>query len=475
MMIEVIMKWIMLFFGSFIFIYMMITILSYTIMLVSAFFQLKKEYRLNKEAQAYEDIVSDNSKPVSILVPVYNEEIGVIDSIHSLLSLRYAETELIVINDGSTDGTQEKVIDHFQMIRVDKVIRQQLETKKVHHVFQSTTHPNLWLIEKENGGKADALNAGINFARYPYFCSIDGDSILDEKSLLRVMKPLINDNNVIAAGGNVRIANGNDVDLGFIMRTKLSKNPLIIMQIIEYFRAFLMGRIALSRYNLILIISGAFSVFEKKSVIEVGGYSKNVIGEDMELVVKLHRHIKENNLNKKIEFIPDPVCWTEAPESLSVLRRQRRRWHQGLIESLWKHKRMSFNPKYGAIGFISFPYYWIVEAIGPVIELGGYIYVIISFFLGNIYFEFAIFLSLLFILYGTIFSATSILLESWALNTYPRIRDVSLLILLSLTEVFWYRPLTLIWRVEGIFTAMLRKSEWGDMKRTGLSKRGTER
>ena len=473
-MISTIFEWMMIFFGGLIFVYMLIVILSYSMMLCLSFFHLKKEYRLDKEMQEEVDIISEYSKPVSIIVPAYNEEVGIIDSIYSLLSLRYAEVELVIVNDGSKDGTQQKVLEHFRMVHIPKVIRKQIETKPILNVFQSTIHPNLWLIEKENGGKADALNVGINFSHYPYFCSIDGDSILDEKSLIRVMRPLIN-GEVIAAGGNVRIANGNDVRLGSIYKTELSTNILVIMQIIEYFRAFLMGRIALSRRNLLLIISGAFSVFEKKWVIEVGGYSKNIIGEDMELVVKLHRFLKEKKLNKRIEFVPDPVCWTEAPQTLSILRKQRRRWHQGLVESLWKHKRLTLNPRYGAIGLISFPYYWIVECMGPLIELGGYIYLIISFFLGNIYLEFAVLLSLLFILYGVVFSVASVLLEAWAMSTYPKIRDVSRMIFYSFTEVFWYRPLTLIWRIEGMISFILRRSEWGDMKRTGLSKEGSSK
>jgi cellulose synthase/poly-beta-1,6-N-acetylglucosamine synthase-like glycosyltransferase len=327
------------------------------------------------------------------------------------------------------------------------------------------------LIEKENGGKADALNAGINFAKYPYFCSIDGDSIMDEKSLLRVMKPIILSNEeVIAAGGNVRIANGLDIQWGSVYQKRLPNRPLVLMQIIEYTRAFMMGRISLAKFNLILIISGAFSVFAKKWVIEVGGYSVNTIGEDMELVVKLHRFLRENKIKKRIEFVPDPVCWTEAPESLRVLRRQRRRWHQGLIESLVKHIKMTFNPRYGKVGMISFPYFWLVECFGPIIELGGYVYVIVAFFMGKIYFEFAVLLSLLFILYGSVLSAFSFLLEVWSVNLYAGTKNFFRLLLVSFTETFWYRPLTLIWRCEGFIQVFLRRKSWGNMKRVGLSK-----
>ncbi len=275
----------------------------------------------------------------------------------------------------------------------------------------------VFLVEKENGGKADALNVGINVARYPYFCSVDGDSILESTSLLRLMKPIASsDGEVIAAGGNVQIANGMNMQLGSILETNLSKNYLVTMQIIEYFRAFLIGRITLSKFNLVLIISGAFSVFSKKWVVEAGGYTKSMIGEDMELVVKLHRYIRKKKENKRIEFVENPVCWTEAPETMAVLRRQRRRWHQGLLESLWNHKSMTFNPRYGGIGLLSFPYFWLIEGLGPIVELGGYIYIVFAFFLGDIYYEIAILLLLSFVLYGVVFSMMAVLFEAWSKN-----------------------------------------------------------
>ncbi|WP_203248568.1 glycosyltransferase family 2 protein [Sporosarcina beigongshangi] len=463
----------MQFFGGMIIVYMVVAILVYAIMLFFAFTQLRKQYKLNKEDIEEDYIDAIYSKPVSIIVPAYNEELGIVNNIHSLLSLRYPETEILVVNDGSTDGTQQAVISHFQMKPIQKIVREQIATKAVLSIYQSEIHPNLILVEKENGGKADALNTGINISKYPYFCSIDGDSILEEKSLLRVMKPIILSNeDVIASGGNIRIANGHDVQLGSVFKTDLSPNFLVVMQVVEYLRAFLMGRIALSKFNLVLIISGAFSVFSKNWVIEVGGYSTHTIGEDMELVVKLHRMLKEKNLKKRIEFVSDPVCWTEAPQSLSVLRNQRRRWHQGLIESLWKHKKITFNPRYGGIGVVSFPYFWLIECLGPLIELGGYVYIIFSFFLGQIYYEMAILLLLLFILYGAVFSVASILLEAWSMKTYPKSKDLFRLLILSLSEVFWYKPLTLIWRTEGFVRFLLGRQEWGQMNRQGLSKKG---
>jgi len=463
----------MWFFGGIIIFYMAFVILSYCTMFITAMFDIGKRYRLDPSEYDDAHIDAFYSKPVSLLVPAYNEEVGVVDTVYSLLNLRYPQTEIIIINDGSTDTTLQTVIDHFEMKPVNKIIRENIPTKQVIQVYESAIYSNCILIDKVNGGKADALNVGINISKYPYFCSIDGDSILDEKSLLRVMKPIIlSDGEVVAAGGNIRIANGAKMQLGSIYETKMPNNSLVIMQIVEYLRAFLMGRIALSKFNLVLIISGAFSVFSKKWAVEAGGYSTNIIGEDMELVVNIHRLIKEKKEKKRIEFVPDPVCWTEAPQTTKVLRNQRRRWHQGLIESLWKHKKMTLNPKYGAIGLISFPYFWLVECLGPIIEVGGYLYIVAAFFMGKIYYEIAIILVLIFIIYGMIFSLASVLFEAWSTNTYPKKRDLLHMLVLAMTEMFWYRPLTLIWRCEGLYRFMIRKSEWGNMKRVGIAEKG---
>lgn len=465
---------IMFFFAVFIFIYTCLAILTYTFMLVSAFVNLRREYHLDKRELDEKYIDDFYAKPISIIVPAYNEASGIVDSVRSLLSLRYPQTELIVVNDGSTDQTHEILIKQFQMEKINRGINQQINTQVVKAIYRSEIHHNLYLIDKENGGKADALNAGINLSRFPYFCSIDGDSVLDEKSLLRVMKPIISsDEKVIAAGGNIRIANGTSVHLGSVdYPIDLSNNVLVVMQRIEYVRAFIMGRVALSRFNLMLIISGAFSVFSKKWVIKVGGYSVGMIGEDMELVVKLQRYVKEEKLDKRIEFVSDPICYTEVPEKLSDLRKQRRRWHQGLVDTLWKHKKMIFNPKYGKIGLISLPYFLLIECFGPVIELGGYFYLIIAYFFGQVYVEFALIFVLLFILYGSIFSAASIILESWTMNTYTKPKDFLKLMLMSLSETFWYRPLTLFWRCEGFISSLRKNSDWGSMTRQGFKREG---
>jgi cellulose synthase/poly-beta-1,6-N-acetylglucosamine synthase-like glycosyltransferase len=458
-------------FAWFIAVYMVIVISFYTVILLISMKQLRKEFMLDRDL-VYEEYMDEiYTKPVSIIVPAYNEEAGITQSVRSLLSINYPTYEVIVVNDGSTDETLEKMKDHYDMKEIKKVVRKQVDSKPLKRIYQSTVLPNLFLVDKDNGGKADALNAGLNFSHYPYFCSLDGDSVLEQDAFLKVMKPIIDsDEEIIASGGSVRIANGCQIQNGHILKIDLSNKPLVVMQIIEYLRAFLMGRIGLSRHNLLLIISGAFGVFSKHWVIEAGGYKTDTVGEDMELVVRIHRVLKEKGLNKKIIYVPDPVCWTEVPEDITFLRRQRRRWHRGLFESLWTHKSLTFNPKYGSIGMLAFPYFWIVEFLGPIIEGLGYLFMILCLFLGGIYIEFAILLFLLSCLYGSLFSMAAVLLEEWSLTKYPKVTDILKLFLYSLTETFWFRPMTVLWRCEGVWQMLKGDRSWGEMKRKGVSK-----
>lgn len=450
---------------------MLVVIGSYLWMLISASLHLRERKGLEKNSFDDQYIDAFFTKPVSIIVPAYNEEVGVVDTVRSLFSLRYPKTEIIIVNDGSTDNTVAIAIKELNMVPVKKIVRKSLSAKPIKAIYVSQIYPNCYLIDKENGGKADALNAGINMASYPYFCSIDGDSILEKNSLLHIMQPImLSDEEVIASGGNVRIANGMQMEFGHVVHQELSKNALVVMQVIEYLRAFLMGRIALSKRKMVLVISGAFSVFSKEWVIKAGGYATNTIGEDMELVVRLQRLLREESSEKRIEFIADPVCWTEAPETLAVLRKQRRRWHQGLLESLWRHRIMMFNPKYGRIGLVAMPYFLLIECLSPIIELGGYLYVIYAYFTGGIYYEFSLLLILLFIIYGTGFALTSVLFEMWSLTSFTSHKELRRLFIAALTELFWYRPLTLIWRIEGMIYFILGKKIWGNMERTGLNK-----
>ncbi|SDY19442.1 Glycosyltransferase, catalytic subunit of cellulose synthase and poly-beta-1,6-N-acetylglucosamine synthase [Evansella caseinilytica] len=443
----------------------------YLVLFIISMRKIKKNYPLNRNEKYEEMIDSDFSPPVSILVPAFNEAAGIYGSVKSLLDLQYPAYEIIVINDGSTDNTLALLLEKFAMAEVTRIIRRQLWTKEVSAVYRSTYYPHLYVIDKENGGKSDALNAGINFSRYPYFCSLDGDSILESDAFLKIMKPILDaKEEIVAVGGNVRIANGCTIEKGRIKQVGLSANVLVKMQVIEYLRAFLMGRIALSHYNILLIVSGAFGVFSKEWVIRAGGYKTTTVGEDMELIVRLHRLIVEGRHRAAIHFIPHPVCWTEAPETASVLKKQRTRWHRGLFESLWAHRKMLFNRKYGKIGLISMPYFLFVELLGPIIEFFGYFIIVIGLWRGNLYLEYAVIIFLITLLYGSCLSMGAVLLEEWSQRKYPKVSDISKLFFFALTESLWYRFMVSYWRFIGFFQAVFQKKGWGHIERKGVIK-----
>ncbi len=416
-------------------------------------------------------IISNYTKPISVVVPAYNEEATIIDNITSLLELNYPEFEIIVVNDGSKDKTLAKVIEHFKLRKIDVEINMQVECKEIKGVYGSFELPNLVVVDKENGGKADALNAGVNLSRYPLFCGIDADCIIEKDALLRIVKPFLKHEETIAVGGIVRIANGCTINEGKLLEARLPRQAIVKFQIIEYFRAFLTSRIGWERINALLIISGAFGVFKKSAVIKVGGYS-TTIGEDMELTLKMHEYFRKNRLKYKIDFTSDAVCWTQAPDTLKGLKSQRIRWHRGLTDSLLRHKKMMFNPRYGAVGLLSMPYFVLVEMLGPVIEIIGYGMLIISFITGMLS-KFFIVIFLMAFLYGTLFSLSAILLEELSYKRYSRVREITKLVIYSFLEQFIYRQITVWWRVISFFNFKKGSKEWGTIKRSSFySKEG---
>jgi cellulose synthase/poly-beta-1,6-N-acetylglucosamine synthase-like glycosyltransferase len=465
--------------NQFIFFYLVFVCLFYLILFFLAFNRLKRERGLHN-VEPYKKVKkSAFTPPLSVLVPAYNEEMGIIGTVLSLVTgsgrLDYPEYEVIVVNDGSKDETLQKMIDRFKMMPVkDKVFQKRngIETKPIKAIYWSEIYPQLLLVDKANGGKSDALNAGINLSKYPYFATIDGDTVLEPDSFLKIMKPIIEniEQEILAAGGNVLIANGSTIVHGQMKEMRLSRNPWVIMQTIEYMRAFLMGRIGLSQNNLLLIISGAFGVFKTARVIQAGGYKVGTVGEDMELVVRLHRMNIENKWGAKIEFVADPVCYTEAPEDMKILRNQRVRWQRGLFESLWTHRKMTLNPKYGGIGLIAIPYFLFVELLGPVIEMIGYLIVLIGWILGEVNIQYSLSLLLFMVMYGSFLSIGAVLLEEWRLGKHKRVSELNRLFFFALSEAFWYRPIMTYWRMKALISAIMGKKQgWGEMKRKGVS------
>ena len=412
-------------------------------------------------------IHSGYEPPVSILVPAYNEQATITASVHSMLQLDYPELEVIVINDGSRDATLEALQREFALAPYPEAYWRRIEVKPVRAIYRSARFPNLRVIDKENGGKADALNTGINAARYPLVCGVDADSILERASLRRVVGPFLHEPHVVASGGTVRIANGCEVRGGFLERVGLPSRMLPLLQIVEYLRAFLFGRLGWTPLNAVLIISGAFGVFRKEVVVAAGGYRHDTVGEDMELVVRLHRFYRTSGRPYRIAFLPDPICWTEAPESLKVLRAQRTRWQRGLGESLTANRELLFHPRGGAPGWLAFPFMIVFEWLGPMLEVTGYAFMISGFLLGGIAAEAFWTFMLLAIGLGMTLSASALLLEEISFHIYKRPTDLLVLGAVALIENFGYRQLVSLWRLQGLVQwARRTQGRWGDMKRT---------
>ncbi len=418
----------------------------------------------------YEQILrSDMTWPISIIVPAHNEARNIVETVRSLLNVNYGQFEIIVVNDGSNDGTLQRLIEVFDLKKTDKIYRRTLPTGPVRGLYATLEYPKLLVIDKERAGKADALNAGMNVSRYPLYCSVDADSIIEENALLRVVKPFMeHPDEMIAVGGIVRIANGCEVRDGRIARIGLPRRPLPIFQVVEYLRAFLSGRIGWSTLRSLLIISGAFGLYRKSAVIAVGGYDRWSETEDLQLVLKLHESLCRSRRPYRIVFVPDPVCWTEVPSSFRVLARQRNRWHRGLLQSLWNHKRMIFNPTYGIIGALALPYFIVFETLGPFIEILGYVMLGLSWWLGLLNTDFFLLFMVFAIFFGVFLSVAAVLLEEISFRRYPNWEHLATLVLFAILENFGYRQILSLFKVKAFWDLLRRRRAWGRMEREGF-------
>ena len=442
---------------------------TYLFMLVVAFFAINKHLHHVQSLKLNNLVQSPFAKPISLIVPAYNEEATIIGSVKSLLQLQYSLFEIILINDGSKDQTLNRLIESFNLIKTKMVVRKLIPCQEVKGVYQSLDYPKLIVIDKKNGGKADALNAGINSSKFPLICCIDADSVLEPDVLGKMVRPFIEDTTTVAAGGSIRIANGCEIFNGRVKKIGLPKSLIAKFQIMEYLRAFLAGRMAFSAINGLLIISGAFGIFKKDKVIEVGGYATNTVGEDIELIVRLHAHLGEKKEPYSFYFIPDPVCWTEAPEDLRVLSRQRTRWQRGLLESLLRHQKMLFNPKYGVIGLFVHPFSLFVEGFGPIIEFFGITIFVVSYFFQMVGYPLLIIFFLVTIVLNILLSMGALIFEEMTFGKYPKFSMILKLIALSVVEVFIYRPINSWFRLVGLFQYLSgKKGGWGMMTRKGF-------
>jgi cellulose synthase/poly-beta-1,6-N-acetylglucosamine synthase-like glycosyltransferase len=440
----------------------------YALLLFVAFIAIGRHLYRVKYAPIRDFRTAPGTPPVSILIPVHNEEQAVLRSIRSVLATDYLLFEVIVINDGSTDGTLQKIIDAYQLRKTDRVYRSFLKTEQVRAFYSSEKTPNLLVIDKVRGGKADALNCGINASRSPYFCSVDADSLLEKDALIRLMTPVLESKvPVIACGGVVRTLNGLELKDAEISRIDLPKKPLVLFQIIEYIRGFMFGRVGWDVLKSLLIISGTFSLFHKPTVIEAGGFKRGNVSEDMELIVRLHRVRREQKKPYSIRFISDPICWTEVPEQLDMLARQRRRWHLGLIQTILDHRAMLFRRRYGAIGMLVMPYYLVFEIIGSFVEILGYTVVLLSAALGLLSTQFLLLFVTLAIFYGIFLSTAAVFLEEMTFRRYPDWRHLFTLLLFGVLENFGYRQLNAFWRLQALVKYAIGRREWEHVQHKG--------
>ncbi len=446
-----------------IFVYFLIVNGSYSLFTALSLIDIKK-YALTVTRYNIKTLLTGVFyKPLSIIVPAYNEEPTILANIRSLLALQYPEYEIIVVNDGSTDKTLKKLIEEFRLVRIEKSIRLVIKHKPILDVFMSLDHPNLIVINKANGGKADALNAGINASGYPIFCSIDADSLLGIEALLRAARLFAEDKKIIATGGIVRVLNGSKIENGGVVTEIMApKKAIECFQAVEYVRAFLSGRTAWSHFGSLLIISGAFGLFRKDMVLAIKGY-RHTVGEDMDLVVRLHKHCRENKIPYKIVFVPDPICYTQAPSDLRSLLRQRNRWHRGLIDSLLFSRKIFLNPRYGSIGIFGYLYFLFIEALGPIIEFLGYIGVVLFYLFGYISREFAFLFFVVAILWGMWINVGSILLDDILYKRYKSLKDLLKLSLFGFLEMLGYRQLITMERMVATFEFW--RKDWGKARR----------
>jgi cellulose synthase/poly-beta-1,6-N-acetylglucosamine synthase-like glycosyltransferase len=442
--------------------------------LIGAFSIGETRSYLNKNSFTdYRVLAASTEAPtMSILAPAYNEASSIIENVRSLLSLHYNNLEVIVINDGSKDDSLERLISAYDLYKIDFFVNQQLKTKPVRGVYKSRNpvYRKLIVVDKENGGKADALNVGINVATHDYFVCIDVDCVLEQDALLKLAKPFLENSTqrVIAAGGVVRIANSCEIEGGRLVKVNLPKQFLPRVQTLEYIRAFLLTRMAWTKLNGLLLISGAFGAFEREIVIKCGGYNHNTVGEDMELVVRMRRYMEELNEPYRVSFIPDPLCWTEAPSTFKILGRQRNRWTRGTIETLRFHRKMFFNPRYGLLGMLSYPYWLFFEFLAPIIEFIGTIGLVIYCIAGSINWS-ALLIMLGVISLGILYSIFAIMMEVLTYNQYKQKKDILRLVVVAVLEPLIFHPFVVWSAIRGNFDLLRKHNSWGEMTKQGFA------
>ncbi len=412
---------------------------------------------------------------ITIIAPAYNEGLTIVENVRSLLSLQYMNYEVMVVNDGSKDDTLQKLIDGYQLVKIDQPLDPDIKSKPIRGIYKSTQRSfhKLTVVDKMNGGKSDALNAGMYLSNNKYIGCIDVDCLIQPDALLHVVKSFYqhSEKRVIAVGGVIRIANSCKISGGTLESIRLPKNWLARFQLLEYTRSFLLGRMAWGRLDSLLIISGAFGFFDREIAVAIGGYDTTTVGEDMEIIFRMRRYMHDQDLPYHVAYIPDPLCWTEVPESLKIFMNQRDRWSRGNLETLYTHKDMFFNKAYGRLGMLSYPYWFFYEWLAPILEFLGLIVVILFLYLGILNWDFFIAITATIYSFSVMFSFYAILWEVYSYNQYGRTRDILILMGCAIFEPFIFHPIVVWSSVRGNYKKLFNiKSGWGSQVRKGFAK-----
>ncbi|WP_267740697.1 glycosyltransferase family 2 protein [Myroides injenensis] len=434
----------------------------------------KSKYTLNEENKLKEH--PEMAPAISVVAPAYNEEVIIIENVNSLLNLDYPNFEVVIVNDGSKDKTLELLVDNFELQEIPFPYIQKVRCQPVNRVFKSTNslYSRLTVVDKENGGtKADAMNAGINVAKYDYFINTDVDCLLARDTLTKVILPVLDSKiRVIAVGATMRMVNGCEVKQGNITRVKPPKGIIPLFQETEYLRSYLLAKMGWSFFNLIPNVSGGFGLFDKAAVINAGGFDSLSHAEDMDMTLRMIAYMRDQNLKYKIVQIPDTCCWTEGPPNLKVLSRQRTRWGRGLLQIFVVHRKLLFNRNYGRTGLWVMPYALLCEFLAPIVEITGLLFLIFLLLTNQVNFA-TFWLMILFVyMIGITMSLITISFDLMVKKQYENYREYLKLIIFSSLEAIIYHPLIVLFSLRGYWQFLTRKSfKWGDMTRQGFSKK----
>jgi biofilm PGA synthesis N-glycosyltransferase PgaC len=447
---------------------------AYLLLTIFSAISLRKYLRKNSYVDYNSIVASPLAPSLSVIAPAFNESENIIDNIRTLLSLYYNNFEVVVVNDGSTDDSMEKISKIYELEKVNYYFDYRLPCERIRGVYKSKNRSfkRLTVIDKVNGGKADSLNAGLNVCRNELVVSIDADSVMEPDALLKLVKPFMEakERRVIGAGGVIRIANSCEISDGHIQKINLPKKFLPRAQVMEYTRAFLMGRMAWSELDGLLLISGALGMFDREIVISAGGYSIKTVGEDMEMVVRIRRYMVDNKLDYDVVYIPDPLCWTEVPSTVKVLARQRSRWTRGTMETLYAHRSLFFNRKYGKLGMLGYPYWLFFEFLAPIIEFLGILWFIFLVITDRLNWPFFLLLLGFVYFFAVSLSIYAVLFEEITYHKYEKRRDVLRLVGTAFMEPLFYHPMVMLMSIKGNIDKLLNRNKWGTMERKGFKK-----